>query len=288
MNPEVIPPLSSPSLFPFRRDPETGLEVGRIYKFTPEGRIDYKSMIDKKFLYVANEYKDKVVKEQGKPIEEIDVFLVKDEWLRIKMGGINQLANLRGYRSLEYDLVTATDGKAACVCRMEFIGNCESDNLPFICSAMASATLRSVDVNFTPFLETFAENRSFARCVKRALQINILSDIEVGGDSKKVATNSVSDGDDEQSSSNASNNKSPVGFNPCDLLAQRCAAQKKPISFDSLKAAAIKLNLETPITDSRRIKADPSSWTGFNSIQPIDAELLLGKLEEKERGLKRD
>lgn len=263
----------------FQRDEKTGLIIGYPYKFTPEGRIDWRSLVDSKFLYVANEYKDRVVKEQGKPLDQIDILTVKDDWLRIRLGGINQLANLRGYRSLEYELVTATESKAACVCRMEFIGNYETDGYPVICSAIASATLRSVDKNFSPYLETFAENRAFARCVKRALQINILSDIEIGGESKKGDdSSSVSNGDEGETSATTTN--SNQGFEPYDRLKELCSnpSPMSPISFDALKKTAVEHY-------KSELKSDPTEWTGFESIQPIDAYVLIGKIKEKQEKL---
>lgn len=263
---------------PFKRDPATGLIFGHPYKFTPEGRVDWRAMVNPKFLYVANEYKDRVVKEQGKPIDQVDILTVRDDWLRIRLGGINQLANLRGYNTLEYELVAATDNKAACVCRMEFIGNFETDGKPVVCSAIASATLRSVDKQFTPYLETFAENRAFARCVKRALQINILSDVEIGGDSKKEDHSSgVSNGDEAESSATSGSNQ---GFEAYHRLMELCSnpSPMQPISFDALKRTAVDHYVS-------ELKSNPSEWTGFESIQPIDAYVLIGKIKEKQEKL---
>ena len=281
MTPSPLPPEPAAQLAHFSRHPESGLVNGITYHYTPEGRVDWRRMVDPKFLYIARDYEERVVKAQGKPLAEVDILSVKDDWLRIRLGGINQLANLRGYRSIEYDLVAATDGKAAAVCRMEFIGNFETEGLPIICSAIASATVRSVDRNFIPYLETFAENRAFSRCVKRALQINILSDIEVGGESKSAAAGGTDTVDDESSTSAPS-----TGFEPSHRLAEICNAHKpQPIPFASLKASAIKLYADTSVTPNEKVKADPALWTGFESIQPIDAWLLLAKIEAADKAV---
>ena len=43
----------------------------------------------------------------------------------------------------------------------------------------------------------------------------------------------------------------------------------------------IKLNADTPADRANeRVKADPSTWTSFADIQPIDAWLLIGKIKE--------
>jgi hypothetical protein len=276
---QVTPPESANKPVSYRRDSGTGLIIGKEYKYTPEGRIDYRAMVDRRFLYIASEYEERVVKQQGKPLAEVDLLLVKDDWLRIRVGGLNQLAHLRGVRSCTYPILECRDGFAAAVCQIEFIPNVETGMMPETWSGTASANLKSVDRQFTPYLETFAENRAFSRCIKRALQINILSDIEVGGDSRSAANGTGQEAaKDESLPSNE-----PVGFHPYHLLAQTCASQKKPISFDALKAAAIKHNTDVALDAKDRIKADPTTWTSFESIDPIDAYLLLSKIEEKNK-----
>ena len=260
---------------------EQGLVNGVQYHFTPEGRIDYRAMVDPKFLYVAHEYRDRVVVEQGKPLNEIDVLKVKDDWLRIRVGGLNQLANLRGYRSLEYELIS-TESKAAVVCRMEFIGNYETGGVPIVCSAIASATIRSVDKQFIPYLETFAENRAFGRCIKRALQINILSDVEVGGEGKKAAGEEIVD----TPSSSPEGDEVPTGMQPYHHLAAKCKNHKgpdgkpDPITFAVLKYTSMTMNANIPPERANeRCVSDPSLWTGFESIPPADVWLLIGKID---------
>ncbi len=264
----------------FKRDPDTGLVVGHTYKYTPDGRIDWRADVPTKYLYVANEYRDRVVKEQGKALSDIDILAVKDDWLRIRVGGINHLAHLRGVRSCVYPHMLTRDGYAGVSCEIEFIPNIESDMMPETWSSMASATLRSVDKQFTPYLETFAENRAFTRCVKRALQINILSDIEIGGDGRKDGdgtSTGVSEGDETSSSQSANGTSGPQGFEPRHRLEELCntppAPMKGAISFEALKLAAAQYAGE--------LNSKPTEWTSFASIQPIDAYVLIGKIKEK-------
>lgn len=265
----------------FCRDSSTGLVAGQTYRYTPEGKIDYRSMVPTQFLYVAHEYRDRVVAEQGKPLNEIDVLKVKDDWLRIRVGGLNYLAHLRGVQSCTYPHFVSRDGYAATVCQITFIGNSESGMQPETWSSMASATLRSVDKQFIPYLETFAENRAFGRCVKRALQINILSDVEVGGESKKAAGEDSSDVAAPPDSTEA-----PTGFQPFHYLITKCRDNKdakgkpSPITFTLLKASAVEMNANTPPERANeRCVSDPASWEGFESIPPADVWLLMGKIE---------
>ena len=268
---------------PFRRDPNTGLVIGKTYRLTPEGKIDYRAEVPTQFLYVAHEYRDRVVKEQGKALADIDILQVKDDWLRIRVGGLNHLAHLRGVRSCRYPIVQTREGFAMATCEIEFIPNVESGMASEIWSSMASATIRSVDKQFIPYLETFAENRAFGRCIKRALQINILSDVEVGGEGKKAAGEDITD---TQPSSSTQEDETPTGMQPYHHLAAKCKNHKgpdgkpDPITFAVLKYTSMTMNANIPPERANeRCVSDPASWVGFESIPPADVWLLIGKID---------
>lgn len=265
--------VNSPS---FERD-DKGLVRGLTYYFTLDGRVDYRRMVNTKHLYIAKEYEARVVKEQGKPLAEVDITLVRDDWLRIKIGGINQLANIRGYRSLEYPHLIVTEGKASCSCSIEFIGNYETDGIPIVCSSIASACRLSMDMNMMGYLETFAENRAFSRCVKRALQINIVSDIEIGGDARKAANGEDRPVDDDTIADASTSQSGGTGNKPYHLLAEKCGQHNPPVTFDKVREGAIKYKKE--------LKSVPDEWTGFESIPPLDAYLIMTKMDEKAAAL---
>ncbi len=274
-------PMSTPPAEPvaskspssrFKRD-EDGLIIGYPYKFTPEGRVDYLACVDRKHLFVIDSKKDIVSKAQGKPIDECDLSLVNEKWLRIKQGGFNQLLNLRGYTSIEYHSLQTSPEKAAVVCVLSLIGNYETEGYPIICSAIASATFHSMDKNFRPYMETFAENRAFARAVKRALQITVLSEDEIDSEALKGAQG-------EDAGDPASSTKT-TSAEASEHLRQLCEKRNVPITFAAIKARAIKHNAElTPTTENERIKDDPATWTEWKSVQPIDCFLLIGKIKE--------
>ena len=260
----------NPTIVKFARD-ENGLAKNVEYKFTPEGRVDWKAMLRSGDLYVKKEFRDEVVKKYSKALCDLDLTTVEDRYLLVTLAGINRLANLRGMRALTYPQVIVTADKAVAVCEIEFIGNFESDGLPFICSSMASATPRSMDANFLPYMETFAENRAFVRCVKRALQIDILSDTEIGGDSAKKLKDEQVDESTPQSG----------GFEPYHKLMDVCNTQNPKITFETLKAAAVQHNQKLPADHKDRIFGDPAEWTAFNSIPPLAAYLLISLIQER-------
>jgi hypothetical protein len=275
MTQPTLPRPSANQPIRFQRDANTGLVNGFPYRYTSDGLIDWRACVDPRFLYIAKERVDDVVRAQGRALADIDILAVKDDWLRIRVGGLNQLAHLRGVRSCTYPIMQTREGFASVVCELELIPNVESDMMPEIWSGIASACRTSMDARMLPYLETFAENRAFSRAVKRALQINILSDIEVGGDARDAAADAAKE--EELAAQPAA-----VGFEAYHQLAELCRTHKPtPITFETLKAAAIKLNVETPADKANeRLKADPATWTGFDSIQPIDAWLLATKIKE--------
>lgn len=268
--PGDLPPVEQTKLFKRNDD---GLIEGLTYRYTPDGRVDYLAMLDRRHLFVIDSKRDAVVKKQGKPIDECDLSLVDERWLRIKQAGFNQLLNLRGYSRLEYHSLVVDQGKAAVVCTIELIPNYETNHYPVICSAIASASVQSMDRNFVPYLETFAENRSFARCVKRALQIAVLSDDEIDAEAVRGVK-----GDAESTTDTAAR---PVSAEPYATLQDLCIKRKTPITFEALRARAIRHNAELPPDrEDERIKSDPALWIDWSSVQPVDAWLLTGKIKE--------
>ncbi len=266
-------PIEAPVAL-FKRN-EDGLVIGFPYRFTPEGRVDWLALIPRKHMFVIREREADVVKAQGKPLAECDLALVNEKWLRIRQAGFNYVLNLRGYRSLQYHSLSAASDKAAVICEVELIPNFETDGYSVICSGVASASLRSMDKHFIPYLETFAENRAFARCVKRALQITILSEDEIDAE----AVGGVK-GEDDTVSEAASGG---ISAEPHRQLEELCTKRKHPIAFDALRARAVQHNAElTPERENERIKSDPAQWTDWSSVQPIDAWLLMGKIKERD------
>lgn len=261
-----------------KRDPETGLLVNHTYQFNEDGSVNWLAEVSRKDTFVIDSRKDAVVKAQGKPIDECDLSLVNEKWLRIKQGGWNRLAYLRGYHSLDYHSMVSMDGKAALVCLIDWIGNYETNGESCACAGVASASTRSVDKNFVPYLETFAENRAFARAVKRALNITILSEDEIDAEALKGAQEE----DDAPQSSGA------VTADPYTTLRDTCAKHKPPITFEAIKASAVKLHADPTAAARQEVFLDdPAIWRDWKDIQPRDVWLLDGKIKEADEVVKK-
>ena len=187
------------------------------YIFSEDGFVDWRKMVKPEYL-VANRQKAQAV-----PITELD-----DKDLLILLGGIKELAQIRGYSSVEYDVKTPSPDYVVAVCRIKWIPNFETEGREVVFSAMADASPANTHSFASDYLAAIAENRSFVRCVRNFLRINIVGQDEVGGGGK---SQSKSTGD------NAAH------FNPKDHLTS--LMKQKGISFEKLKEKLIKENYDS-------------------------------------------
>jgi len=212
---EVIipqPKISPPKLF--LRNEHGLLENDNIiYQFNDDGSINWRAMVKQQYL-VPNRQRT----------QETDISKLEDRDLLILLGGIKELAQIRGFTSVEYKVVTATDNYFATSCRITWSPNYETDNKPVIFEALADASLVNTKDFARYFLAAIAENRAFVRCVRNFLKINIVSQEELGD--AKLGLVAKEDTDKENP------------MNPTILLEK--IMHEKGILFDSLKKKLIK------------------------------------------------
>ena len=202
----VVPPNT------IRRNSYGLLENGNInYIFNEDGTINWRKMVKTEYL-VPNRQKT----------QETDVSKLEDKDLLILLGGIKELAQIRGYTSVEYKVVAATDTYFATSCRITWTPNYETDGKEIVFEALADATCNNTKSFARFFLAAIAENRAFVRCVRNFLKINIVSQEELG-DAKLL---------DETSASQ----ENPTS--PHNLLEK--IMKEKSISFDVLKNKLVK------------------------------------------------
>jgi len=146
-----------------------GLISGVDYQFTEDGMIDWRKMIRVEHL-VPN--RDKT--------SETDVTKLKDTELIILLGGIKELAQIRGYTSLTYDVKTPSPDYVAASCTISWTPNFETEGREVVFSAIGDASPHNTKSFAKFFLGPIAENRSFVRCVRNFLKINIVSQEELG------------------------------------------------------------------------------------------------------------
>ena len=153
------------------RDERTGLitqpEVN--YVFDDNGLIDWRAMISKKWL-VPN--KDKT--------NETDVSKLKDNELIILLGGIKELAQIRGYTNVDYTVTSPSPDYVVATCSISWISNYETEGREVTFSAIGDASPSNTNDFAQFYLGPIAENRAFVRCVRNFLRINIVSQEELG------------------------------------------------------------------------------------------------------------
>lgn len=139
------------------------------YVFNEDGSINWRKMVKIEYL-VPNRQKT----------QETDVSKMEDKDLLILLGGIKELAQIRGYTKVEYNVISASETYFATSCRITWIPNYETDGREIIFESLADATYNNTKSFARFFLAAIAENRAFVRCVRNFLKINIVSQEELG------------------------------------------------------------------------------------------------------------
>ncbi|NBW09894.1 MAG: hypothetical protein EBR82_17900 [Caulobacteraceae bacterium] len=173
--------------------------------------------------------------------QETDVSKLEDKDLLILLGGIKELAQIRGYTTVEYKVVAATENYFATSCRIIWIPNYETDGREIVFEALADATSNNTKSFARFFLAAIAENRAFVRCVRNFLKINIVSQEELG-DAKLIDDSNIL----------VENPTSP------QTLLEK-TMKDKGVTFDILKKKLIKEKFEgaenfNTITDIPKVK----------------------------------
>jgi hypothetical protein len=181
------------------------------YVFNDDGSINWRRMVKTEHL-VPNRQKT----------QETDVSKLQDKDLLILLGGIKELAQIRGYTSVEYKVVAASENYFATSCRITWLPNYETGGKEIIFESLADATTNNTKSFARFFLAAIAENRAFVRCVRNFLKINIVGQEELG-DAKLLYDSS-------------SPNENPTS--PHALLEK--VMKDKSVNFDQLKKKLIK------------------------------------------------
>lgn len=159
--------------FQFQRN-ESGLLNSVHYKFTEDDYVDWRAMVNSKYLYVNKEAFQRRKETVPESIEGL-----KDADLIIGLGGLKELAACRGFTSVSYRPITAQNDYAAVVCKIDWIGNYETNMVPISFEDCACANNSNVGEMVQTYLLEMATNRAFARCVRNFLKINIVSKEEL-------------------------------------------------------------------------------------------------------------
>ena len=193
------------------------------YVFNEDGSVNWRKMVRTDYL-VANKQRT----------QQTDVSQLEDRDLLILLGGIKELAQIRGFTDVYYTVHTASQDYFSTTCTIEWIPNYETDNKVVSFSALADAHQENTYSFASNFLAATAENRAFVRCVRNFLKINIVGQEEMGG-GKQVFS---------QATTKASATK--TDSDPTSLLQK--VMDSKGVSFDMIKKRLVDENF--PKADS--------------------------------------
>ena len=191
---------------------EHGLMEGLDYVYQENGLVDWRKMIKPEYL-VPNRQRT----------QETDVSQLKDRDLIILLGGIKDLAQIRGYKDVRYDIKFASIEYAAASCTIKWRPNYETEGEEVVFQSMSSATTDNTNGFGKLYLVEMAENRSFCRCVRNFLKINIVSWDEMSG---------VSSSSSSSSAPTSGKTKRNALANPSFLLAKKM--KEKGVSFEDV------------------------------------------------------
>ena len=209
------------------------------YVFNEDGSVNWRKMVRTEFL-VANKQRT----------QQTDVSQLEDRDLLILLGGIKELAQIRGFTDVCYTVHTASQEYFSTTCTIEWVPNYETDNKVVSFSALADAHQDNTYSFASNFLAATAENRAFVRCVRNFLKINIVGQEEMGG-GKKVFS---------QTTAKASAPK--TDSDPTSLLQK--VMDSKGVSFDMVKTRL--LDEDFPKADSFESTKDIPKTKTFELI----------------------
>lgn len=144
------------------------------YVYNSEGMIDWRKMINPKYLVPNKQNFEK----SGRPIPK-SIEGLEDKDLLILLPGIKELAQIRGFNSVEYQIETPAADYIAASCKISWIPNFETENREVVFSAIGDASPFNTTNFAKVFLGPTAENRAFVRCVRNFLKISVCAQEEM-------------------------------------------------------------------------------------------------------------
>ena len=225
------------------------------YQFNEDGTVNWRAMIKPEFLYPNKGWFDVRNKPVPTSTEGLD-----DKQLLIMLGGIKELAKMRGYSTVAFDVAHSSDGYVTAKCTIKWNKNYETQD-EVVYQDYANATLANTDNFCAKFLETIACNRAFVRCVRNYLNIHIVGADEIDksqGSGQAVEADAIA---------------TPI--TPVDLLAKTLRDKHGVDSFDSCKDV-----LRDLWKSEKYRNEEAKTWSSFSDIPAKEARKLIVALNK--------
>ncbi len=240
----------------YSRD-ENGLLKNTQYVFNEDGSVNWRAMIKDEHLFPNKSWFELRNKDCPRSTDGL-----ADHQLLIKLGGIKELAKLRGFTDCQYDVIKCEENHVAVKCIITFTPNYETHSEHIVFSDMANATLNNTSSFATKFLETIACNRAFVRCVRNFLNIHIVGDDEIDKSSPNQAA-----------PTQASPQNPSAVFSPSEMLKKKCSESLNCNDFETFKdhLRVWWQEKKDGVYGNPEIKV----WSDWSDISPKDARILL-------------
>lgn len=149
------------------------------YEFDEKGFVNWRKLIKKEHLVFNKQKKDEIERVYGKKLDELSVDEVEDKYLLILLAGIKEIAQIRGYSSVDFIPLYVSDTFVSVKCTICWDKNYEVDK-PVCFSDLADAHVNNTQSFAKMYLSTIAANRSFVRACRNFLKIHVVGADEVG------------------------------------------------------------------------------------------------------------
>ena len=231
---------------------EHGLLEGIKYSYQDDGLIDWRKM-------VKNEH---IVPNRDNT-SETDVTKLKDKDLIILLAGLKDVAQMRGIKSVKYDIVTASPEYVCMKCGITWAGNYETEGEDVYFEGTADAGLNNTEGFGQIYLAAIAENRAFCRAVRNFLKINIVAKEEIAPNKGKQASTTKVTAPSAIFSSQSSVSMSPDSF----LLT---ILKENNITFEQVRNKLIEEN-----------NTDAKKWSSVKDIPRLTAFEIIDRIQKK-------
>lgn len=228
---------------------EYGLLDNTEYQYNEDGSVNWRSMISDEHLFPNRSWFDLRKKDMPRTVDGL-----KDYQLLIKLSGIKELAKLRGFTDVYYDVEKCEEGHVAVKCSITFLPNYETGNQPVVFSDMANATLNNTSSFATKFLETIACNRAFVRCVRNFLNVHIVGDDEI----------------DKSSQNPGPQEKSAPSLSPDSMIESLARDKLNCTNFDEFKVI-----LRDWWKSGKYKNENVGDWNSYSDIPPDQSRVLM-------------
>jgi len=238
-----------------------GLLEGLDHKTDKHGFIVWRDMISPEYLYPNKEY----FARNNQPVPDSAEGLPDNQCL-VKIGGLIELMRIRGYTSLDQHIVNVDNGYVTAKCTIRWEPNVETNMLPITFSWVANSNAGNCGDFMANFQETQAQNRALSLCIRKFLNINIVSDEEMS----KGQTNLIPEKEKPQATLPDINGKLKKM-----LVDKGLKTQESLVGLLEEMKAAEKLSID--LDDVR----DEDGAVRVSMFQPKECRIVMGYLKNK-------